>query len=235
MTRPDRKPLRRGAAPGPPPHEAATAQLRFIRATMERSARFTAVPGWGGVAMGVTALAAAWLAASQPTVAGWLRVWAAEAVVGVLLGVAFLAHKVRGEGLDLLAGQARKFMLGLAPAVGVGVLLTLALYAFDTGGLFARAAEAGVYYDADGLGADGTAMLATRRLLPGVWLLCYGVGVASAGMFSVRLVPLMGACFLALGALALLSPAAWGDAYLAAGFGGLHIVFGLLVARKYGG
>ncbi|MEM6784328.1 MAG: hypothetical protein AAF624_11415 [Bacteroidota bacterium] len=231
MTRPDRKPLRRGTTAGPPPHEAASAQLRFIRATMERSARFTAVPGWGGVAMGVTALAAAWLAASQPTVAGWLRVWAAEAVVGVLLGAAFLAHKIRGEGLDLLAGQARKFMLGLAPAVGVGVLLTLALYAFDTGGLFARAAEAGVYYGADGL--DGS--LATRRLLPGVWLLCYGLGVASAGMFSVRLVPLMGACFLALGALALLSPADWGDAYLAAGFGGLHIVFGLLVANKYGG
>ncbi|MEM9996942.1 MAG: hypothetical protein AAF809_04520, partial [Bacteroidota bacterium] len=141
-------------------------------------------------------------------------------------------HKVRGEGLDLLAGQARKFMLGLAPAVGVGVLLTLALYAFDTGGLFTSTTYGdGVYYDANGL--DGT--LATRRLLPGVWLLCYGLGVASAGMFSVRLVPLMGACFLALGALALLSPAAWGDAYLAAGFGGLHIVFGLLVARKYGG
>ncbi|MEM8601061.1 MAG: hypothetical protein AAGF99_14170 [Bacteroidota bacterium] len=236
MTRPDRKPLRRGATPGPPPHEAASAQLRFIRATMERSARFTAVPGWGGVAMGVTALVAAWLAAQQPTVAGWLRVWAAEAVVGVLLGVAFLVHKVRGEGLDLLAGQARKFMLGLAPAVGVGVLLTLALYAFDTGGLFASDNYgSGMYYDADGLGLDGVDALATRHLLPGVWLLCYGLGVASAGMFSVRLVPLMGACFLALGALALLSPAAWGDAYLATGFGGLHIVFGLLVARKYGG
>jgi hypothetical protein len=37
------------------------------------------------------------------------------------------------------------------------------------------------------------------------------------------------------GVLALLAPATWGNLLLAAGFGGLHIIFGILIARKYGG
>jgi hypothetical protein len=38
-----------------------------------------------------------------------------------------------------------------------------------------------------------------------------------------------------LGGVALLTPAAWADALLAAGFGGFHIVYGAIIARKYGG
>ncbi|MEO1480226.1 MAG: hypothetical protein AAFV01_16790 [Bacteroidota bacterium] len=224
MTRPDRKPLRRGTTTSPPPHEAASAQLRFIRDAMERSARFTAVPGWGGVAMGVTALGAAWLAAQQPTPSEWLRVWAGEAVVGVILGLVFLIRKAQASGLDVRVGQGRKFLLGLAPALLAGVALTLAVYGFDVG-------PTKEYFVRQGA-VEATASL---RLLPGLWLLCYGVGVISAGMFSVRLVPTMGLGFLGLGLLALLSPAAWGTAYLAAGFGGLHVIFGILIARKHGG
>jgi hypothetical protein len=73
------------------------------------------------------------------------------------------------------------------------------------------------------------------RLLPGAWLLLYGAAVTNAGAFSVRIVPAMGLCFMLCGAGALFSPAAWGNAYMAAGFGGLHLLFGFVIARRHGG
>ena len=206
-------------------HDAAAADsLRFIRETMARTGTFTAVPGWGSVAMGASAVGAAWLAGQQATVADWLAVWTAEALVGLTIGTWATAAKARRSAVPLLSGQGRKFLLGLLPALLAGVALTLAMYAFE-------AVPSDVYR------ANETDPLATasRSVLPGMWLLLYGAGVASAGMFSVRMVPAMGSAFMLLGALALLAPAAWGDAFMAAGFGGLHVVFGLLIVRRYGG
>lgn len=219
----DRRTLRR-TEPAPHPERRAEAHLRFIRETMSRTAEFTAVPGWGGVAMGATALAAAWLATEQATVVGWMRVWAAEALVGIALGAWTTARKARGHGVPLLSGQGRKFLLGLAPAVLAGFALTLAVYGFDVG-------PTKEYFVRQGA-VEATASL---RLLPGLWLLLYGAGVVAAGMFSVRLIPLMGGLFMLTGALALLGPASWGNGFMAFGFGGLQIVFGFLIARRHGG
>lgn len=179
--------------------------LSFIRATMERATAFTAVPGWGGVLMGLTALGAALLAASQPDPAGWLAVWIGEAVAAVLIGSVAMGLKARGAGSTVLSRPGRQFLLGSSPPIVVGGLLTLAL------------AQAGLH-----------------SLLPGAWLLLYGAGVVTGGAYSVRVVPAMGLAFLALGAVALFVPA-WGNLLLAVGFGGLHIGFGLLIARRYGG
>src|SRR2546430_7710337 len=66
------------AAPRPL-HDRALDNLRFIRQTMERAGSFTAVPGWGQVAVGATALAAAFLAARQRTPELWLVTRLAEA------------------------------------------------------------------------------------------------------------------------------------------------------------
>ncbi|HJY86110.1 MAG TPA: hypothetical protein VKE24_04660 [Candidatus Acidoferrales bacterium] len=184
----------------------AADNLRYIRETMERAGSFTAVPGWGGVAIGFTALAAAWLARRQGTPVAWLAVWLSEAVLAIAIASGAMARKARQARMPLLSGPARKFALGFAPPLLVGALLTAVLF---------RAGPA--------------------EVLPGMWLLLYGTAVVTGGTYSVRVVPVMGLCFIALGAAALFSPADWGNAYMAVGFGGLQIVFGVVIARKYGG
>jgi hypothetical protein len=185
--------------------EHAADSLRFIRRTMERSASFTAVPGWGGVAMGATAAVAAWLAARQGSPRRWLAVWLAEAALAFVIGLWSIHRKASRAGLPLASQPARRFALGLAPAFVAGAVLTGAL-----------------------VGAGRI------DLLPGLWLLLYGAGVASGGAHSVPAVPAMGVAFMALGTVALAAPA-WHDALLAAGFAGLHAGFGIYIARRHGG
>ena len=181
-------------------------QLRFIRQTMESAGAFTAVPGWGTVALGMTAMAAAYVAAMQPTPERWLGVWFAEAAVGIgVAGIAML-HKAERARQSLTSGPAKKFALGFAPPLLVGALLTL------------------VFYKAQ-----------LVPMVPALWLLLYGVAVLAAGAFSVRIVPVMGMCFLLLGGAAVVLPPALGDLEMAIGFGGLHLVFGAIIARRHGG
>ena len=183
----------------------AADNLRFIRDTMERAASFTAVPGWGGVAIGATALLAGALCWSAP-VAQQFRVWVCEAVLALLAGVIAVHLKSRRLALSLQSRAARSALLSFMPALAAGAFLTAALYAQHT-----------------------------LAPIPGLWLLLYGAAVVAGGAFSVRIVPVMGLCFMCLGAIALLAPAAWGDAVLMLGFGGLHIIFGALIARRHGG
>jgi hypothetical protein len=187
-------------------HTRAMDNLRFIRETMERASSFTAVPGWGGVVMGISALCAAYVASQQATVKAWMLTWMVEGLLAFVIGGWAMDHKARAAQLPLLSGPGRKFALGLAPPIFVGALLTIVLY--RTGG---------------------------TSVIPGMWLLLYGTGVVTGGMFSVGIVPILGLCFMTLGAVALFCPAAWGNAMMALGFGVLHIVFGLVIARKHGG
>lgn len=187
-------------------HVHALENLRFIRETMERSGSFTAVPGWGGAAMGLTAVVAALVAARTETPEAWLATWLVAALVAMLVGVWATVRKVRAAAVPILSGPAQKFVLSLAPPLFAGALLTVALY---RAGLLAP--------------------------LPGMWLLLYGAAVMTAGAFSVRIVPVMGLSFMLTGTLALFSPAAWGNWFLGAGFGGLQVLFGIVIARRYGG
>ena len=193
--------------PDPVPiHGQAMADLRYIRRTMERAAAFTAISGWGLAATGVTAVVAAWLAARQTTNEAWLGVWLAEALVALVVNLWASSRKARAALLPLWNGPGRMFVFAFALPMVVGALLTLA---FSDGPLAGR--------------------------LAATWLLLYGAGIASGGAFSVRIVPTMGLGFMALGAAALFSPVGWGNVYLAVGFGGLHVVFGLMIARQHGG
>jgi len=187
-------------------HAHALDSLQYIRSAMERAGAFTAVPGVGGIALGSTALGVAALARRMWNGDSWLAAWLGEAVVACLIGVVAAAHKSHKAGMPLLSGPGRKFLLGFAPPLLAGALLTLVLF------------RAGFV-----------------AALPGVWLLLYGTGVLCGGAASVKVVPMMGICFMAIGAAALFAPAAWGNAFLAAGFGGLHILFGVLITVKYGG
>lgn len=189
-----------------PLRDRALDNLRFIRQTMERAGAFTAVPGWGLVAVGGTALVAAWLAARQATPELWLLTWLGEALVALTIGGSAMVRKAYAVNDPILSGPGRRFGLSFLPPMVVGGLLTVALY------------RAGLW-----------------QALPGTWLLLYGTGFVTGGAFSVRIVPVMGLCFMVAGAVALVGPATWGNWFMAAGFGGLHIVFGGVIARRHGG
>jgi hypothetical protein len=173
---------------------------------MERAGAFTAVPGWGGFAMGVSALLATLIAARQSSTGAWLATWLVEGFFAIALGAWSMKRKADSAQVPLLSAPGRRFVLSFAPPLLVGALLTVVLY------------EAGL-----------------SRAIPGTWLLLYGTGVVTGGAFSVRIVPLMGMCFMVVGAIALFCPFSWGTALLGAGFGGLHVVFGIIIARRYGG
>jgi hypothetical protein len=210
------------AGPHTPPDDAARADLRYIRDTIGRATTFTAVPGYGGVAMGVIGIVAAIVAARQDAVRPWLTVWLLAAVVAASAGAWATWRKARAGDEALFAGAGRKFVRGLAPALAAGAILTVAIAMLDarTPGLEAEVARASA---------------ASFRILPGMWLLLYGAGVAAAGAFSVRPVQLLGGLCMVAGACALAAPAAWGDAFLGAGFGLFQVVFGAVVVRRYGG
>ncbi len=180
--------------------------LRFIREAMEGASCFTAVSGMGEVVAGLTALAAAYIAWLQKSVQGWLFTWLCEALVALVITSAFIWRKARRADIGLLAKPLGRFVLGLLPPLGAGALLTVVLF------------------------LNGAA-----ALLPGTWLLLYGTGVVTGGAFSVRIVPVMGIAFMALGAVALFAPLSWGNLFMAAGFGGLHVLFGGLIAWRHGG
>ncbi len=187
-------------------HAQAMDNLRYIRQTMAAAATFTAVSGWGTVAIGVSALGAAVLASITTSPTRWVFLWMCEAVLSVALSAYTMALKARAARLPLWSEPARKIVFSFVPPMAVGALLTLLLYERQL-----------------------------TILLPGIWMLLYGVGVVAAGTFSVRIVPVMGIAFLVVGTVTLFAPPSWATACMAIGFGGLHVLFGTLIARRHGG
>lgn len=195
-------------------HERAMDNLAFIREAMTRSSSFTSVPGYGLVMMGVVALAGSYWAARPGT--PWLATWMAAACISVTVGAITMYLKAKRNRESLWMGPGRRFALSLAPPIVAGAVLTLIL-----------------------------TRVGVRHLLPLTWLLLYGVACVTGGAFSVRVVPLMGLCFMLLGgglallpeygAFRLAGPMTAGDVFLAAGFGGVHIIFGIIIALRYGG
>jgi hypothetical protein len=187
-------------------HDRAIDNLRYIRETMERATPFTGISGSGEIAIGATALVTSLIAAQQSNFNLWLAIWLAEGLISLLIAGWSMDRKTRSIGMPLVSGPGRKVVFSLSPPIIAGGLLTIVL-------VRARLTNA----------------------IPGMWLLLYGTGVITGGMFSVRAVPVMGLCFMGLGAIALFSPPALANWFMAVGFGGLHVLFGAIIVRRYGG
>ena len=186
--------------------DRAIDNLQFIRETMERSTVFTSVPGYGGILMGATAAVAAYIAYSQTTARDRLIVWLTEAVLAFFIGLLAMWQKTKLTKTSLFTTPARKLVMNSLPPMLCGVFITLGLWRFG-------------HFEA---------------MIP-VWILCYGAAVVCGGAFSVKAVPLMGWCFIALGAVAFFLPANLGNMMMGLSFGLLHIVFGFIIGRKFGG
>ncbi len=186
--------------------DRALDNLKFIRETMERSTVFTSVPGYGGILMGATAIVAAYIAYSQASIRDSLTVWLTEAVLAFFIGLLAMWQKTKLSKTSLFSTPARKLLMNSVPPMLCGVFITLGLWRF---GHF-------------------------EVMIP-VWILCYGAAVVCGGAFSVKAVPIMGWCFIALGAIAFFLPANTGQLMMGLSFGVLHIVFGLIIGRRFGG
>jgi hypothetical protein len=156
--------------------------------------------------MGVSAIGASLIAGRQTDPTAWIATWLIEGALAIALGCVFMQRKAVAAGLPLWSPPMRKFVFSFVPPMIVGAALTLVLW------------HAGM-----------------MAILPGMWLMLYGVGIIAGGAFSTPVVPVMGIFFMIGGGLALCSPVAWNDAWLAVGFGGLHVIFGAIIARRYGG
>jgi hypothetical protein len=180
--------------------------LRFIRETMENASAFTAVSGWAMVAVGAVAFFAATVAVFQPTVQGQLTAWFAAAALAIAISIYGMVRKSRRANTPLFHGAGRKFLLSFLPPMTVGAILTYALLEHGN-----------------------------HELVPPMWLMLYGTAVITGGAFSVRVVPVMGLLFIAVGVVLLALPS-WMDHWvLGSAFGALHIIFGLIIARRHGG
>ena len=175
---------------------------------MERASAFTSIPGWGGVAIGVTAIVTS--AVAEPLTAWnprrWLLIWLIEAVVAAIIGAVSMWRKARQAETRFMSGAARRFFISYFAPMIAGAVLTFTI---------ARSGS----YDA----------------LPATWLLLYGAAFVSSGAFSLRVIPMMGVGFMLFGIAAAFVPLSVANLMLGVAFGGLHIVFGAIIARNYGG
>jgi hypothetical protein len=189
-----------------PIHEHALSNLRYIRDAMERASAFTSIPGWGGVVIGVTALVATVVAQHASDRPSWVVIWLTEAVIAAAIAGFTMVRKAKSAGVSFREAAARRFFVSYFAPIVAAAALTLFLVLHG-------------FHDA----------------LPPAWLLLYGASFVSSGAFSIPVVPVMGVCFMLLGVMACFVPFAVANALLGAGFGGLHIIFGVVIARRYGG
>lgn len=190
----------------PPPTVAldshAAATLRYIRASME-AAGTVAVPGSAGMTMGAVGVIAAVLASTPALRSEWLVVWLIAATVAAIAGGALMARQAARQGFTLFGAPVRKFVLCLAPGLFAGAIMTLVLW---QGGHL--------------------------RAIPGTWLLLYGCALISTSAPTTAIMGVLGSLFAVLGLVTYLIPASLHNIALGVGFGGLHLLFGIMIGQR---
>ena len=204
----DRKPISRHS--GKPSnsivdHQAEN-QLRYIRDVMSRATTFTAVPGKGMVLMGIIAVAASVVALNSIGTNIWIVAWLGAVLVAPVIGFVALVRKARRTGTSLRSGVGQKFIVSFSSCMVVGLALSIGVWRVDQ-----------------------------VALLPAIWMLMYGAGTVTGGALSIKVIPLMGTLFIVFGVGALFTSPFWGNVLMAVTFGGLHLIFGSIIARYYGG
>lgn len=188
----------------------AEENLEYIRSTIEGGMQFTSVPGYGGVLMGISAIAAAIFAFRADDFYSWLMIWFIEAGIAITIGAVALWRKANKNGENLFSISARKFSMCFVPAIIAAAILTLLLIRYEN-----------------------------RPIIAVMWVALYGVAVASGGAFSVKPVQAMGWSFIFAAIMfsikILGNPPLHADLIMAVCFGFLHILFGIFIAKKYGG
>lgn len=200
--------------PGERPFDRREALLRLeeIRRHMAKAGEYRHLSGAAAIGNGVLVLAAC-------AVSRWLlgvsfshgddpvrlaAAWGPVAALGLAVDVWFTVALARGRGESAWSPAARQLVGGLLPGLLAGAILTAFL--FDL-----RHVEA----------------------LPGAWMVCYGAALMGASLFAPWEVRWAGLSFLAAGALSLLLFRARALEAMAAGFGGIHLLFGLYVLARY--
>jgi hypothetical protein len=180
----------------------ALGTLQYIRASID-AAGLLAVPGSAGIAMGAVGVLTALLVSLKPLAAHWLQIWLIAGLVAIAFGTALMVHQVVTRGTALYRGPLRKFLMCLCPPLLVGGVLTWQLW-----------------------------LHGQIALIPGVWLLMYGCAVMAASTLTRRALAVMGALLAVLGVIALQLPLSYQNAALGVGFGGLHLLFGILIGGR---
>jgi hypothetical protein len=180
----------------------ALGTLQYIRASID-AAGLLAVPGSAGIAMGAVGTLAALLVELRVFAVNWLQIWLIAGLVAVAFGTALMVNQVVSHGTALYRGPLRRFLMCLCPPLLVGAVLTWQLW-----------------------------IHAQIAMIPGVWLLMYGVAVMAASTLTRRALAVMGTLLAALGVIALQIPVIYQNAVLGVGFGGLHLLFGILIGRR---
>ena len=194
--------------------------LKDIRNIMERSSRFISLSGWSGISAGCCALVGAWLASRLIAFKGSGEInWERGTVASLRLSLAFLGLGIfvaaffsaflftylrsRKEGVAIWGKTARRLLWNTALPIAAGGVLVLRLAYLDLGGLIAP-----------------------------VCLLFYGVALVNGSKYTLGEIRYLGYAEIALGAINCWMPG-YGLYFWAAGFGILHILYGIWMWRKY--
>ena len=197
-------------------HDEAMERIQEIHRIAERTTLYTLLPGVPAIVGGLLALAGCAasyamirsfdfeqiLSLSLEAQIGFCVMWTAIGVIAVAYHILWTAAAARRQGLSPVARPGRFSALALSPSIVVALILTARFLSDEQVGYIAP-----------------------------VWMMCYGTGVYTAGLFSVRLPRLLGLAMLVVGAAAA-QFTQLGLPLAALSFGVLHSLFGLAVLRK---